>query len=105
MEFPPARSALVVALLPVLIVALAGCASASGKISAGQAAQQLGDHLSAGYRVQCDPAAGYFWDYACKVTPPAGSKDKGYKLKVRVGPQEILDRAVCGARTGTSLNC
>ncbi len=98
-----AGDALVVALLVVLISAVAACGS-SGRLSADQAAQKIGRYLP-GYRVRCDPASGSFWDYACTVTPPRGSKDKPYKLKVTVGPKEILDKAVCGARTGTSLNC
>lgn len=97
-----ARSTLAVAVL-LLVPALAGCGS--GKISAQQAAHQLGEHLSPRYHVHCDPAAGSFWNYACTVTPPPAAKDKPYKLKVRVGAHDILDRAVCGARTGTSLNC
>ena len=92
------------AFLPALIFALAGCGSSS-KLSAQQTAQKLREFLSPRYRVQCDPASGAFWDYACRVTPPTGSKTKAYRLKVRVGPREILDRAYCGARTGTSLNC
>src|SRR5262245_19780922 len=99
------RSALMVALLPVLILGVAACAGSGTKISAQKTAQEIGDHLSSRYHVQCDPAGGSFWDYACTVSPPPGSKVKGYKMKVRVGPNEILDRAVCGARTGTSLNC
>ena len=94
-----------VALLGVLILALVGCADSGTKISPQRTAQEIGDHLSPSYRVHCDSAGGHFWDYACTVTPPRGSKDKGYEMKVRVGPSEILDRAVCGARTGTSLNC
>ena len=92
-----------VALLLVLVLAAAGCGS--GKISAGQAAHELGEHLSPSYSIQCDPASGSFWDYACTVTPPPRAKDKPYKLKVRVGAHDILDRAYCGTRTGTSLNC
>lgn len=90
-------------MLPVLVLALAGCAG--GKLSAQQTAQKLGAFLSPSYHVRCDPAAGSFWDYACTVTPPPGSKNKPYKEKVTVGPHEIVDRAVCGARTGTYLNC
>jgi hypothetical protein len=56
--------------------------------------------------VQCEPASGSFWDYACKVTPPPGSKDKPYRLKVQVSPHEILDKAYCGAgATGAPLKC
>jgi hypothetical protein len=98
------RRALLVAWVPALILALAGCGS-SGKMSAGQTEQQLGKYLSPSYRIQCDPASGSFWDYACKVTPPAGAKNKPYKLKVTVDSGQILDRAYCGARSGTSLNC
>jgi hypothetical protein len=105
MEPSRARSALVAASLLVLILVFAGCADSSTKLSADATAQKLGQYVSRSYHVKCDPAAGSFWDYACTVTPPSGSKDKGYKMKVRVGPSEILDRAVCGARTGTSLNC
>lgn len=99
-----ARGRLVAAFLPALILALAGCGS-PGKISAQQTAQKLGQYVSPSYRIRCAPTTGSFWDYACTVSPPAGSKDKSYKLKVRVGPHEILDRAYCGARSGTSLNC
>jgi hypothetical protein len=98
-----AGNALVVASLPVLILALAACGSSG--LTAQQTAQKLGAYLSPRYRVQCNPAAGRFWDYACKVTPPPGSKNKPYKLKVTVGPHGIVDKAVCGARTGTELNC
>lgn len=101
---PDRSRAFVVACLPVLIVALAGCGSAS-KLSAQQAADKLGQYVSPSYRVHCNPAGGAFWDYACTVTPPKSAKEKPYKMKVRVGPHEILDRAVCGARTGTELNC
>jgi len=88
----------------MVILALAGCGSGH-MLSAQQTAQKLGGFLSPRYRVHCKPASGPFWDYACKVTPPPESKTKPYKLKVTVGPHEILDKAVCGARTGTSLNC
>lgn len=37
--------------------------------------------------------------------PPRASKDKPYKVKVRVGPTQIVDRAYCGARTGDPLHC
>jgi hypothetical protein len=97
------RRALLIVLLPVLVLALAGCASS--KISPQQAAQQLAENLNPSYHVQCGPTSGSFWDYACTVTPPRASKDKPYKLKVTVGPHEIVDRAYCGARTGTFLNC
>ena len=99
-----AGNALVVALLGALIFALAGC-GASGRLSAQQAAQKLSQYLSPRYRVQCNPATGPFWDYACMVTPPAGSKIKPYRMKVTVGPSEIRDKAVCGHRSGTALNC
>jgi hypothetical protein len=105
MEQDRIRSALVAALLPVLILALAGCRAANSKLSAQQTAQKLRQYVSPSYRAHCHPAGGSFWDYACTVTPPPGAKNKPYKLKVRVGPQEIIDRAYCGARTGTSLNC
>jgi hypothetical protein len=98
------RGALVVASLSVLILALAGCGSPD-MLSAQQTSQKLGQYLDPSYRVQCDPASGPFWDYACKVTPPAGSKTKPYKMKVTVGPHEIIDKAVCGKRSGTALNC
>ena len=99
-----ARCALLTGLATVLILALVGCGS-SGKLSAQQTAEKLGQFVSSSYHVRCHPAGGAFWDYACKVTPPPGAKNKPYRLKVRVGPHEILDRAVCGARSGTSLNC
>jgi hypothetical protein len=98
-----ARTAVAVALLPMSIVVLAGCGS--DKLSAGQTAQKLGGFLSPSYRVRCDGASGSFWDYSCTVTPPPGAKNQPYTLKVRVGPHEILDRVVCGARSGTQLNC
>jgi hypothetical protein len=99
-----ARSALVVALLPVLILALAGCGH--GKLSARQAAQKLRGYLGPGYRVQCDPASGRYWDYACTVAPPSGSNDKPYKMKVQVDSHEILEKANCNApRTGSPIHC
>jgi len=98
------RSAFVVALLSGLILVLVGCGS-SGKMSTRQTAQQLGKYLSPRYSIQCHPASGSFWDYDCTVTPPPVAKNKPYKLKVRVDSSEILDRAYCGARSGTSLNC
>lgn len=99
----PARDAVVIALLAMLILALAGCGS--GRLSSREAAQKLGGYLSPRYRVQCHPASGPFWDYACTVTPPPGSKEKPYRMKITVGPHNILDRAVCGKRSGTALNC
>jgi len=98
------RSALFAASLPVLILVLAGCGS-SGMLSAQQTAEKLGQFLDPSYRVECNPASGPFWDYACTVTPPPGSETKPYKMKVTVGPHEIIDKAVCGKRSGTALNC
>jgi hypothetical protein len=98
------RIGLVVSSLPVLILALAGC-GASGRLSAEQAAHKLGQYMNPSYRVHCVPATGPFWDYACTITTPPGSKTKPYKMKVTVGPLEILDKAVCGKRSGTALNC
>ena|SRR5215471_5970113 len=104
---PPRRfssSAPLVALLLVLILALAGCGSS--KLSADQTAEKLGAFISSTYHVQCSPASGSFWDYACTVTPPPGSKEKAYRLKVQVGPHEILQKAYCGAgATGAPLKC
>src|SRR6476620_3423098 len=78
------RTALFAASLPVLILVLAGCGS-SGMLSAQQTAEKLGQFLDPSYRVECNPASGPFWDYACTVTPPPGSETKPYKMKVTVG--------------------
>ena len=73
---------------------LVGCTGS--KLSAAGAAQKLQDYLSTGYSVQCVPLSKPYWDYMCKVRPPHGAKETPYRLQVKVGPKEIVDRVYCG---------
>jgi hypothetical protein len=76
--------------LAASVALLAGCGE--GLLSADHAAGDLQQFLAPNYGVHCAGTGDVYWTYDCTVTPPGGSKDQPYVVRVRVDDYGIIDR-------------